>query len=198
MKFKVGDKVRILDGSNIEGYVGKWVPEMKSYVGNIVSIEGVSLGFFGTGYYLSGCDAYVWDERGLELVKNEQISIFRKENKVIALNKATGKMGVAKCSPEDKFDFSIGAKLAFERLIGESETKEIIDEPKFKVGDIVEVFSKQSTIPFGTRGIIKKVEPNFCLVDFHFEYEFTHNGEGLLPNKTGYFILHENLKKVSK
>ena len=49
---------------------------------------------------------------------NECIVIYRKDNKVIALDKTTGKTGIAKCSPEDEFDFGIGAKLAFERLTG--------------------------------------------------------------------------------
>lgn len=34
----------------------------------------------------------------------------------------------AKCSPDDEFDFAVGAKLAFERLMGTEETKE---PPKF-------------------------------------------------------------------
>lgn len=48
---------------------------------------------------------------------NETIVIYRKDNEVIALDKATGKKAIAKCSPEDTFDFNIGAKLAFERLM---------------------------------------------------------------------------------
>lgn len=41
------------------------------------------------------------------------------------------KRGIAKCSPEDTFNFEIGAKLALERLFE--------PEPKFKVGDKVTV-----------------------------------------------------------
>ncbi len=51
---------------------------------------------------------------------NECIVVYRKDSKVIALDKVTGKKGIAKCSPEDEFDFDIGAKLAFERLTGTS------------------------------------------------------------------------------
>lgn len=54
----------------------------------------------------------------------ECIVIYRKYNDVIALDKSTGRKGIAKCSPEDKFDFGIGAKLAFERL-----TRTNIGEP---------------------------------------------------------------------
>lgn len=51
-----------------------------------------------------------------DLVNRETIVIYRENNSVIALDKISGKRAVAKCSPDDKFDFNIGAKLAFKRL----------------------------------------------------------------------------------
>lgn len=54
-----------------------------------------------------------------EEVKKECIVIYSKGNETIALNRSTGEKAVAKCSPEDTYDFNTGAKLAFERLIGE-------------------------------------------------------------------------------
>ncbi len=48
---------------------------------------------------------------------------------MIALDKRTGEKAIAKCSPEDEFDFEVGAKLAFDRLLSK--------KPKFKVGDKV-------------------------------------------------------------
>ena len=53
--------------------------------------------------------------------KPECIVIYRKGKETIALDKTTGKKAVAKCSPEDKYDFEVGAKLAFTRLMGETE-----------------------------------------------------------------------------
>lgn len=47
---------------------------------------------------------------------NETIVIYRKGNETIALDKRTGKKAVAKCCPEDTYNFDTGAKLAFERL----------------------------------------------------------------------------------
>lgn len=49
------------------------------------------------------------------------------------------KSAEAKCSPDDTFDFDKGAKIAFERLIGEGEAK--TEEPKYKAGDRVVVTS---------------------------------------------------------
>lgn len=61
-----------------------------------------------------------------ELVKKvpEVIVIYRKDNKVIAHNKATDEKAEAKCSLEDKFDFNVGAKLAFSRLMCELEPED--------------------------------------------------------------------------
>lgn len=51
------------------------------------------------------------------VTKNETIVIYRKDSEVIALDKRTGNKAVAKCHPEDEFNFETGAKLAFERLL---------------------------------------------------------------------------------
>lgn len=132
-KFKVGDKVRILDGASIEKYTGGWIRGgMKEYVGKVFTIrKAVPYSDDHIGYWMKEIN-FVWDERGLEPEKeskNETIVIYRKDREVIALNKRTGKRAVAKCNPKDKFDFELGARLAFERLFGNDE--------KFKVGDFV-------------------------------------------------------------
>lgn len=76
----------------------------------------------------------------------EMIVIYRKDNKVVALDKATGKEGVSRCAPEDTFDFETGAKLAFKRLVGEDTAVEPVkpEAPKFKVGEFVRVVSAKS------------------------------------------------------
>lgn len=58
------------------------------------------------------------------------IVIYKKGAETIALDKSTGKKAVAKCSPDDTYDFYTGAELALSRLIGH-ETKET-ETPKFK------------------------------------------------------------------
>lgn len=70
------------------------------------------------------------------------IVIYRKDNKVIALDKSTGEKAEANCNPADEFDFRTGAKLAFNRLMGEdvkpdNGVREV--KRKAKVGDMVEV-----------------------------------------------------------
>jgi hypothetical protein len=77
-----------------------------------------------------------------EVVKNKpenaSIVIYKKGNKVIAIDKTTGKTAEAICSEDDEFDFYTGADLAFERLRGRKpapKTKE--NAPKFYNADIV-------------------------------------------------------------
>lgn len=127
-KFKAGDRVRILDGSKIKNYAGGWIPKMGRYVGEVHEISNVEhLSSDSTNYRLEGV-AYVWDERGLERCGNETIVIYRKDNEVVALDKRTGKKAIAKCSPEDTFDFNVGAKLAFDRLMNGNKESTIVED----------------------------------------------------------------------
>lgn len=130
-KFKKGDKVRILDGSRISNYTGSWTPRMNYFIDKIATIDTLEEFSNGRiGYHMEEKEFnFVYDERGLELVNPETIVIYRKNNKVIALDKSTGKKATARCNPADTFDFMTGAKLAFDRLTN--------GEEHFKVGDIV-------------------------------------------------------------
>lgn len=147
-KFKVGDRVRILDGSKIPNYRCDWVDSMGKHVGEIHEITHC---FNNGGYGLRGV-WYTWDERGLEFAdKKETIVIYRKGDEVIALDKVSGKTGVAKCGRNDTFDFATGARIAFERLLGDPKTEEQEKTPlnvkivftkgddTFKTGHIYEV-----------------------------------------------------------
>lgn len=140
-KFKVGDKVKILDGSRIDNYTGEWVGcAMTKHVGETHEIFKIidefhdgRIAYGLKGLFVSDAHCHQWDERGLELVEsadkkeNETIVIYRDGNKVVALDKRNGKKGVARCNPEDTFCFDYGAQLAFERLM----------QQRVKVGDTV-------------------------------------------------------------
>ena len=78
----------------------------------------------------------------LEKVESETIVIYRNDNKVIALDKTTGKKAEAKCNPVDEFDFRTGAKLAFSRLMGEDVKTDVgVREVKrkAKVGEYIKI-----------------------------------------------------------
>lgn len=133
-KFKVGDKVRILDGSKIKNYAGEWVKSMGLFVGKVETIYGIKEFSNGVvGYKLRNTCGFTFDERGLKPCINETIVIYRKGNEVIALDKATGKKAIAKCSPEDTFDFNIGAKLAFDRLMNGNKESITVEDMRKKL-----------------------------------------------------------------
>ena len=149
-KFKVGDKVRIRqwndmvkefgtigDGSIID--VGpQFTESMKKYCGKVITITGIN----SVGYYTIDEDVWKFCDEMFEPVTNT-IVIYEKDNKVIALDKATGKTAEAICNPEDKFDFYVGADLAYERLRGRKPAPKTREEaPKYFTGEIVCVESR--------------------------------------------------------
>lgn len=138
-KFKVGEKVIIKDGSKIKDYQGGWIKDMADYIGRKCTISFVSHRHDGSFAYRMKEFDYTWDERGLEPADGT-IIISKKENKITA--KCDGFTGIARCNPEDDFDFKTGVNLAIERLF---ENMNIIKE-----GDWVEVIDPgytYSTLP---------------------------------------------------
>ena len=73
-KFKTGDKVRVLDGSKLSEYeeLYGWTYPMNLLVGRICTIDEIVTNYKSYGYTLkedtNACQ-YIYDERGLELVK---------------------------------------------------------------------------------------------------------------------------------
>lgn len=133
MKFKVGDKVRILDGSNIEHYAGGWIPSLKEYVGKVSTIKQVCAGFTDKeGYTLDGFENptnYIFDGRGLELVSKHPRCIIIEEKH----GKVTARLGNVKVAVEAE-SLEAGAMVALGMLLrGQHE---------FKVGDVVEGISE--------------------------------------------------------
>lgn len=127
-KFKVGDKV-VVNYCSDKALMGKkgTVVEVNSYDCGIEFDEYISghtcgrQAKFGYGWYVVNS--------GISRIENETIVIYRKDDKVYALDKATGKKVFAKCHPDDEFDFKKGAEIAFNRLMGKEPGKPK-EEPK--------------------------------------------------------------------
>lgn len=193
MKFKVGDKVKVVRNET----------DTRAVIGDIGIIKGIRKTFpmyavefpIGRTQYhecqgLCGWDRGYWcGEEMLELVEkkpNECIVIYRKDSDVIALDKRTGKKAVAKCSPDDEFDFNIGAKLAFERLEAlEKQDKEI------KVGDYVKVVDCGKLYPYYDKKV-KELANNNADVLAKFRY-----GD-VLEDANGEKLLKYNMKVYAK
>lgn len=117
MRFKAGDKVRV---KKFKERPSAWNCEgkMDHLMGKVVKIERVlspTSGIYVVYDSQNYCD-WLFHKDDLEPV-NETIVIYSKEREVIALDKATGDKAIARCNPADEYDFRIGAKLAFERLM---------------------------------------------------------------------------------
>ena len=70
-KFNIGDKVRILDGNDIDRYMGGWAPRMMDrFIGKVVTVESVRIAKYGVGYEVEEIPL-MFDERGLESAGNE-------------------------------------------------------------------------------------------------------------------------------
>lgn len=69
-KFNIGDKVKILDGSDIDGDRGHWTPRMNRLVGRIVTIDEIRICDKGIGY-LTEETPHMFDERGLAFIGSE-------------------------------------------------------------------------------------------------------------------------------
>ena len=163
-KFKVGDRVKVKKNTvtlNIRT-VGECGTVKKLLTDNYYSVE---FDKFVGGHDCDGFakDGYGWNaaEDALDLVKhqNETIVIYRKDNKVIALDKSTGEKAEAKCNPADEFDFRTGAKLAFNRLMGEdAKTNNGVREVKrkAKAGEYVKiVYAMPCLTPYKNGDIFK-------------------------------------------
>lgn len=164
-KFKVGDRVKVKKDivTLNRRTVGKCGTVKELLTDNYCSVE---FDEFVGGYDCNGFakEGHGWNhaEDALDLVKtqNETIVIYRKDNKVVALDKSTGEKAEVKCNPADEFDFRTGAKLAFNRLMGEdvkpdNGVREV--KRKAKVGEYVKVVNEKSVFNTYKNGEIFKV-----------------------------------------
>ena len=164
-KFKVGDRVKVKKDTitlNINT-VGECGTVKELLTDNYCAVEFDKF-IGGHNCYGFTKDGYGWNfvEDALDLVKhqNETIVIYRNDNKVIALDKTTGKKAEAKCNPADEFDFRTGAKLAFNRLMGENlkfdnGVREV--KRKAKVGEYIKIVDARPLFNAYKNGDVFKV-----------------------------------------
>lgn len=163
-KFKVGDRVKVKKDivTLNRRTVGKCGTVKELLTDNYCSVE---FDEFVDGHDCNGFakEGHGWNhaEDALDLVKtqNETIVIYRNDNKVVALDKSTGEKAEANCNPADEFDFRTGAKLAFNRLMGEdvkpdNGVREV--KRKAKVGEYIKVvYAMPCLIPYKNGDIFK-------------------------------------------
>jgi hypothetical protein len=129
MKYKVGDKVVIRSWQDMAKQFGLdrygdiktkvcFVGEMRKYCGTEMTISKI----YGDddNFSMEGSCFYFSKDMFEKKNCNQKIVITSDGTETLARLYKSGKIvksATAKCSPEDEFNFSIGAKLAFDRLV---------------------------------------------------------------------------------
>lgn len=151
-KFKVGERY------TSKLFVDKGaVIEITKISGDVVSYKDIA----GRTYSVKNFEIGSLFSDMLKKVGSETIVIYRNDNKVIALDKSTGEKAEANCNHADEFDFRTGAKLAFNRLMGEDvKTDNGVREVKrkAKVGEYIKIVdAKPFLIPYENGEIFRVI-----------------------------------------
>lgn len=151
-KFKVGERY------TSKLFVDKGaVIEITEISGDVVSYKDIA----GRTYSVKNFEIGSLFSDMLKKVGSETIVIYRNDNKVIALDKSTGEKAEANCNPADEFDFRTGAKLAFNRLMGEdvkpdNGVREV--KRKAKVGEYIKIVDAEPfLIPYENGEIFRVI-----------------------------------------
>jgi hypothetical protein len=124
MKYKVGDKVRVV--ANITSNSRK-----DNYIGKTYTILNKYDGYPAGQAYGIGEDYVVYGEE-LELIpKHQSIHIYTDgitTTAILRKGKRTVRTASAICHPSDEFDFKTGASLSFDRVLGRTPYDDLLSE----------------------------------------------------------------------
>ena len=158
-KFKVGDIIKANEKSNSEYSITN---QENNWTGKIISVRkyGEILVKTLMPKEYEGRE-YTVEEEFFDLVDGNQIQkhIVNKNTAVVILQ--DGRKGVAKCSPDDKFNLAFGTALAVARAYGDKETEAkllsepnepVKEKPTFKIGELVRIRQWDDMVKeFGTK-----------------------------------------------
>lgn len=182
-RFKVGDRVRVLDGSGIEDYAGGWVSPMVEYVGNVYTVVQIRP---NGGYGLKDIP-FIYDERGLERAGNPGKIVITTDGRVTTAklyrHGEPTRNAVAACSPEDTFDFATGAKLALDRLI------DAVNNPPIQVGDTVRVINTGKIYRTYIEWVIEHIADKSQVARYAYGASLGY-GKGKLEHPGTFRVLH--------
>ena len=174
MKYKVGDKVRVRDDLEI----GKWYSmnncTFSDYVNSkMITFKGKEVTILADncfGMYLIKEDNGEWhwtDEMFSGLATSLPKVVITTDGKTTTAKMYEGKkvLKTAKSqySPQDTFDFAVGAKLALERVTEK--------EPKFKIGQFVRVIENDTCQFFKGQPVkITEVSKDYVMCEGYLRY----------------------------
>lgn len=174
MKYKVGDKVRVRDDLEI----GKWYSmnncTFSDYVNSkMITFKGKEVTILADncfGMYLIKEDNGEWhwtDEMFSGLATSLPKVVITTDGKTTTAKMYEGKKVLktakSQCSPEDTFDFAVGAKLALERVTEK--------ELKFKIGQFVRVIENDTCQFFKGQPVkITEVSEDYVMCEGYLRY----------------------------
>ncbi len=141
---------------------------------------------------------FEWDNKN---TKRKPVIIYQNGQDVIAFDKETGEKAVAKCHPNDEFDFAIGAKIAFGRLYHSQdyipEDNKTKCKPEFQVGDRVRCIKKDYKIGginiVNELGVIREAETGASSVLVEFDNNIGgHSGNGKGKDNHCWWIMNSS------
>ena len=145
-KFKVGDIIKANKESN-ERY--SITTQKNRWTGKVTSVKkngDISVKTLTPEEYKGR--VFEVDERYFYLVGDKQNITHIVNKNAVIVKLGDGRKGIAKCSPDDKFNLAFGTALAVARAYGDKETEAkllaessepVKEEPKFKVGELVRI-----------------------------------------------------------
>lgn len=89
---------------------------------------------------------------------------------------------VATCSPEDTFDFAIGAKLALDRLI------DAVNNPQIQVGDLVRVVNTSKCYPRKPRWVAEHIADSLLIARYAYGQRLGY--PGIIKHPGTFRVLH--------
>lgn len=125
-KFKVGDYI-ICKVSDFWHIHKGWIGQVKDILPT-GKITVVGKGCVITTDKVNCFDLYIKDQPTKIVITTDGKTTTAKMYR----DKTLVKVETAKCHPDDRFDFMVGAKVAFDRLVGEKK-----EEPKYYNGKVV-------------------------------------------------------------
>lgn len=174
MKYKIGDKVRVRDDLEI----GKWYSmnnrTFSDFVNSkMITFKGKEVTILADncfGMYLIKEDNGEWhwtDEMFSGLATSLPKVVITTDGKTTTAKMYEGKKVLktakSQCSPEDTFDFAVGAKLALERVTEK--------ELKFKIGQFVRVIENDTCQFFkGQLVEITEVSKDYVMCEGYLRY----------------------------
>ena len=133
-KFKVGDIIRANKASNSE----YWITNQKNaWTGKVLAIKEAYIRVITLSPETHKGETFEVKEAYFYNAENRQIITHIVKKNIVIVKLDDGKKGIAKCSPDDKFNIAFGTALAVARAYGDKETEaKLLAEP---AGDIPQI-----------------------------------------------------------